>query len=99
MKLQLEEIDPTGSSSFRILVNPNLSNLFFWHFHPELELVFISGTNGTRHVGEHISAFEQWDLVLIGSNIPHLNFDYGVKGPYEKIVVALETRLPAISFW
>ena len=89
MKLQLEEIDPTGSSSFRILVNPNLSNLFFWHFHPELELVFISGTNGTRHVGEHISAFEQWDLVLIGSNIPHLNFDYGVKGPYEKIVLHL----------
>ena len=90
MKLQLEEVGTTGSSSFRVLVNPNLSDLFFWHFHPELELVFIDGTNGNRQVGEHISAFRDRDLVLIGSNIPHLNFDYGVKGPYEKIVLHLK---------
>ena len=90
MKLQLEEVGTTGSSSFRVLVNPNLSDLFFWHFHPELELVFIDGTSGNRQVGEHISVFHDRDLVLIGSNIPHLNFDYGVKGPYEKIVLHLK---------
>ena len=28
-------------------------------------------------------------MVLIGSYIPHLNFDYGVKTKYEKIVVHL----------
>ena len=89
MKLQLEEISTTASSSFRILVNPDLSDFFFWHFHPEIELVFIEGTNGNRHVGEHMSAFQDRDLVLIGTNIPHLNFDYGVKGPYQKIVLHL----------
>jgi AraC-like DNA-binding protein len=87
MKIQLEEIKPDENSSFRLMINPRLNDFFFWHFHPEYELVFIEGTNGTRHVGEHITRFEGSDLVFIGSYIPHLNFDYGVKGDYEKIVV------------
>lgn len=87
MKTELEEISRSTDSSLRLMVNPNLSDFFFWHFHPEFELVFIDGASGTRHVGEHISHFEDSDLVLIGSYIPHLNFDYGVKTPYEKMVV------------
>ncbi|MDH3710231.1 MAG: AraC family transcriptional regulator [Cyclobacteriaceae bacterium] len=89
MKSQLEEIRQDAHSSLRIMVNPNLSDFFFWHFHPELELVYIEGADGTRHVGEHISKFYGSDLVFIGSNIPHLNFDYGIKTPYRKIVVHL----------
>lgn len=89
MKSQLEEIPQDAHSSLRIMVNPNLSDFFFWHFHPELELVYIEGAHGTRHVGEHLSKFEGSDLVFIGSNIPHLNFDYGIKSPYQKIVVHL----------
>jgi AraC-like DNA-binding protein len=87
MKIQLEEIKPDIGSSFRIMVNPRLNDFFFWHFHPEFELVYIEGANSTRHVGEHISRFEGSDLVFIGSYIPHLNFDYGVKTDYQKIVV------------
>jgi len=86
---ELEEIVTDENSSLRLMVNPNLSDFFFWHFHPEYELVFIEGADGTRHVGEHISRFEGSDLVFIGSNIPHLNFDYGIKTQYEKIVVHL----------
>ena len=87
MKTELEEISHPSDSSLRLMVNPNLSDFFFYHFHPEYELVFIDGASGTRHVGDHISRFEGSDLVLIGSYIPHLNFDYGVKTPYEKMVV------------
>ena len=87
MKTELEEISRPSNSSLCLMVNPNLSDFFFWHFHPEYELVYIDGASGTRHVGEHISRFEGSDLVLIGSYIPHLNFDYGVKTPYEKMVV------------
>jgi len=71
------------------MFNPRLSDLFFWHFHPEYELVYISGANGNRHVGDHLSAYEGSDLVLIGSLIPHLNFDYGVETDYQKVVVHL----------
>ncbi len=98
MKTELEQIVANTSSSFRLLVNPNLSDFFFWHFHPEYELVFLDGSDGTRHVGEHISRFQGSDLVFIGSDIPHLNFDYGIKGSYEKIVVHIKPDFLRDSF-
>lgn len=98
VKTELEQIVVNSNSSLRLLVNPHLSDFFFWHFHPEYELVFIEGANGTRHVGEHISRFHDSDLVFIGSDIPHLNFDYGVKTPYEKIVVHIKLDFLKDSF-
>lgn len=86
MKTVLEEFTIDNNSSFRLFY-PRLSQVFYWHFHPEFELVFIDGTDGTRHVGEHLSKYEDSDMVLIGSNIPHLNFDYQARGEYEKIVL------------
>lgn len=90
IRTQREAIQPDSNSSFRLMHNPRLSDLFFWHVHPELELVYIEGANGTRHVGEHISPYHGSDLVLIGSNIPHLNFDYGVKTDYRKVVLHMQ---------
>ena len=87
MKTELEHISPEQGSSLSLMINPDLSDFFFWHFHPEFELVFIEGADGNRHVGNHNSRFKGSDLVLIGSYIPHLNFDYGIKTAYEKIVV------------
>jgi AraC-like DNA-binding protein len=69
-----------------------------WHFHPEFELVFIEAEAGTRHVGEHIARFEESDLVFIGSNIPHLNFDYGIKTPYEKTVLHIQPNFLENAF-
>lgn len=90
MKVQLETIAPNSKSPFRLLHDPKLSHLFYWHFHPELELVFIEGAHAKRHVGDHISNFKESDLVLIGSNIPHLNFDHGVTTPYRKEVLHIK---------
>ena len=87
MKVQFEAIRPDAESSFHLMLNPRLNDFYFWHFHPEYELVYIEGADGQRHVGEHISRYEGSDLVFIGSNIPHLNFDYGVKTGYEKVVL------------
>ena len=95
---ELEEINTGENSSFNLMVNPNLSDFFFWHFHPELELVYIDGADGTRHVGEHLSQYVQNDLVLIGSYIPHLNFDYGIKTNYEKMVVHMRPDFLETAF-
>ena len=89
MRLQLERIQPDSGSSFRILLTPQLNDIFFWHFHPEIELVYVEAGKGIRHVGNHISTYMDSDLVLIGSYIPHLNFDYGVATRVETIVIQL----------
>lgn len=90
-KLILEKIVPDQEkSSFHWLVNPKLNDFFLWHFHPEYELVFIEAEEGKRHVGEHVGRFYGSDLVFIGSYIPHLNFDYGIKTDYLKTVLHIK---------
>ena len=87
MKLNLEQIHLDNDSSFRFLLTPKLNEVFYWHFHPEIELVYVEADKGIRHIGEHISTYEGCDLALIGSYIPHLNFDYGVKATVETVVI------------
>lgn len=43
-----------------------------WHFHKEYELVMINKSSGTKFIGDNVSHFEEGDVTLIGSNIPHL---------------------------
>ena len=90
MKIVFEDIKRLAGSSFRILVNPKLNDFYYWHFHPEFELTFIEAPHGTRRVGNHVGEFEGSDLVFIGSNIPHLNFDYGIRTEYQKVVLQIK---------
>ena len=48
---------------------PHLYNI--WHYHRELELMYVIKSNGTRFVGDSIQPFFDGDLVLVGSNVPH----------------------------
>ena len=43
-----------------------------WHFHEEYELVLIEKSSGTKFIGDKVSHFQEDDLLLIGSNVPHL---------------------------
>jgi AraC-like DNA-binding protein len=42
-----------------------------WHYHPEIELVFIEGGSGTQFVGDNIQRFKNGDALLVGANLPH----------------------------
>jgi AraC-like DNA-binding protein len=97
MKIKKEIIVPDPGQSFKF-GTPRLKNYFFWHYHPEYELVYVEATTGIRHVGQNISGFMGSDLVLIGPNIPHLNFDYGVKTEYRQIVVQLKENFLGNAF-
>lgn len=90
MKVVIEDIKRLAGSSFRILVNPKLNDFYYWHFHPEYELTFIVAPSGNLRIGNYVGQFQESDLVFIGSNIPHLNFDYGIKTEYEKVVLQIK---------
>ncbi len=85
----LENITPDFGSSFRVIHHKVNAETFEWdyHYHPEIEIVFVRSGLGRRHVGEHVSYYEKGDLVLIGSNLPHAGFGYGSKGIHEEIVI------------
>jgi AraC-like DNA-binding protein len=97
VKIKKEIVLPDPGQSFK-LFSPRLKNYFFWHYHPEYELVYVEASNGIRHVGRNISSFMGSDLVLIGPNIPHLNFDYGLKTEYRQIVVQLKENFLGDAF-
>lgn len=43
-----------------------------WHYHPELELVYIVQGEGIRLVGDNVSSFSPGEIVLVGANLPHV---------------------------
>lgn len=61
----------------------------YWHYHPELELVYVNGGSGKRHVGSHLSYFHDGELVLIGSNLPHQGFSNRLSGNETETVVQM----------
>ncbi|MBO3115145.1 helix-turn-helix domain-containing protein [Winogradskyella sp. DF17] len=75
-KPTLEKISTEFGSSMRVIKNEIYGGEKkpFWHFHPEIELVYVNKGKGKRHIGNHLSYFNNSMLVLIGSNLPHNGF-------------------------
>ncbi len=89
MKTEFEIIQADFGSSFRLLHHQVTADTFKWHYHyhPEYEIVWVLEGSGRRHVGNHLSNYNNGDLVLIGSNLPHGGFGYGSVGTHEEIVI------------
>lgn len=85
----LEQILPSVGSSFlvRRFSSSCEQNLANWHFHPELELIHVNGGSGKRHIGKHVSYFNNGDLVLMGANLPHYGFTDRLTGNRSETVV------------
>lgn len=42
-----------------------------WHYHPAIEIMYITRGIGTRFVGDCIEQYEEGDVCMIGPNLPH----------------------------
>jgi len=101
MKPYLEKIKPEFGSSFSLkrftqeqgAVKP------FWHFHPEYEVVYVSNGRGKRHIANHISYYEDGDLIMLGPNLPHLAFSEELSESHTEIVVQIQPEAMGNSFW
>jgi AraC-like DNA-binding protein len=70
----LREITPlTKGDCFTLLSRVKSEFDFPLHYHEELELNFILNANGAKRViGDHMQEIDDAELVLVGSNLPHV---------------------------
>jgi len=75
-KPTLEKIRPGFGNSIFVKQNTDKRQrkLASWHVHPEIELVYVNKGKGKTHIGNHLSYFNNSQLILIGSNLPHNGF-------------------------
>jgi AraC-like DNA-binding protein len=72
MKPLLEKVLPPEGASWAWLDRRLEGEIpFQWHHHPEFELTLTLNSRGQRFIGDHIGAYDDGDLVLIGPNLPH----------------------------
>jgi len=86
---QFEAIATAPGSSLRIenLRDFNAENPSSWHYHPEMEIVYINGGSGKRHIGNHISYYNDGDLIFIGASLPHFGFTNHLTNNKSEIVI------------
>ncbi len=64
-----------------------------WHFHREYELILINKGKGTKFIGDNVAFFEEGNLTLIGSKIPHL-----YRNTHDPMDQSLSTDLTYLHF-
>jgi AraC-like DNA-binding protein len=87
-----EVVEPSFGSSFtysNYVQNTNIRS-HVWHYHPEVELVYVNGGSGKRQIGSHISYYAEGDLILIGSNLPHCGFTDDTTGNKRETVIQMK---------
>jgi AraC-like DNA-binding protein len=72
MKAVLEKTPRARWESFHCEVVRGSSYHAMWHFHPEYQLTLVLRSRGHRMVGDNITPLRPGDLVLVGSNLPHV---------------------------
>jgi len=96
MVAELEQIAYDDNGGFIAEYVSDITGL--WHFHPEYEIVLNIKSNGTRIIGDSVELFDQYDMVLIGSRIPHSwNYYKSEKGLPEKHGIVVHFRLSSIG--
>ena len=91
-KPAFEAIEPSfGHSYLYQKFDSSLSNSnTTWHYHPEIELVYVNGGAGKRQIGSHVSYYSKGDLILIGSNLPHCGFTDKLTGNESETVIQMK---------
>ncbi|AXT59317.1 AraC family transcriptional regulator [Aquimarina sp. AD10] len=101
VKPSLEKIVPEFGSSlyYERFSKENKNKNPIWHYHPEIEIVYVNGGTGKRQIGSHMSYYRKGALMLIGSNLPHCGFtDHTTGNSSETIIQMLPDFLGSTFF-
>jgi AraC-like DNA-binding protein len=81
MRAAYETVEPNAGSSLRCWRAVGESFNARWHFHPEIEVMFVERSCGLRFVGDNVEPFHEGDLVMVGPNLPHVWLNSKMPGP------------------
>ncbi len=100
-KPTFEAIEPNFGNSFTYqkFDEERLNKNTVWHYHPEIELVYVNGGSGKRQIGSHVSYFTNGDLILIGSNLPHCGLTDKLTGNKKETVVQMKQDFLGSDFF
>ena len=100
LKPSFEVIHPSFGNSFSYTRYSQKKNnkARIWHYHPEIELVYVNGGVGKRQIGSHISYYTEGDLILIGSNLPHCGFTNELTGNKSETVIQMKPNFLGNDF-
>lgn len=90
MNPHLQRISLDSHQSFSVQLEMGLNFNKQWHYHEEIELVYIIRGSGTRCIGDNVDNFREDQLFFIGSNVPHMlrpDRDYDQNNPDEVILI------------
>lgn len=90
MNPHLQAIPLNNDQSFSVQLEMGLSLYKQWHYHRELELIYFIRGTGTRCIGDHVGNFKEDEMLLIGSNVPHMmrpDKEYDPNSPDEVVVI------------
>lgn len=71
MKPFFEQIRPLPNRSYFLREQKSPFMTMPFHYHPELELTLNVGNHGKRFIGNSVERLDDFDLVFIGTNLPH----------------------------
>lgn len=72
MKVLPFNVYKTDNESFLVQIENNAHFYGELHSHPEIQITYIRESTGTLVAGDHIGTFGPGDLIIIGSNQPHV---------------------------
>jgi AraC-like DNA-binding protein len=98
MKVEFEKIAPDIGSSFKLIHWKAENDKFFWHQHPEYEIIYVKKGSGKLHIGNHLGNYQEGEVMFLGPNLPHTGLGYGVIGQHEEIIIQLQEQFLGNDF-
>jgi AraC-like DNA-binding protein len=68
-----------------------------WHFHPEIEFALIRKSGGYRVVGDNVTNLQAGDLLLIGSDLPHVFYHDKDTGAADSLIIQFHANFAGDS--
>lgn len=87
-EFEIVKTKPNSSLRMHHWLPKGTSSKLSWHYHPEIELVYIPKGKGKLFVENAITPYENGVIILLHSNISHRCFDYGFESEdYEEYLI------------